>query len=153
MIVRSDIETKGDGKKIAIQHYDELGRVRLTRTLENPLTEDATNEQDGIKVETRYLTTNPNSYTLTSNPFRAATATAATSEPSMGWTRSKSINTGKHSETETFSGASCPRRGERMPIRREKCKPILIPIERWSQTKQLTKTFDHEWFGTDYYQG
>ena len=37
VIVRSDVETKGDGKKIAIQHYDQLGRVRLTRTLENPV--------------------------------------------------------------------------------------------------------------------
>jgi hypothetical protein len=26
----------------------------------------------------------------------------------MGWTRSKSINMGKHSETETFAGASLP---------------------------------------------
>ena len=40
VIVRADLETMGDGKKIAIQHYDELGRVRLTRTLENAVTED-----------------------------------------------------------------------------------------------------------------
>jgi hypothetical protein len=26
----------------------------------------------------------------------------------MGWTRSKSSNTGKHSETETFAGANLP---------------------------------------------
>jgi RHS repeat-associated protein len=108
IIVRSDIDAIGDGKSVAIQHFDQLGRVRLSRTLENSATEDPYNEQHGIKVETRYQTGNPNSYQLTSNPFRAATATAATNEPTMGWTRSTALNTGRHSEVETFSGASLP---------------------------------------------
>lgn len=108
VISRSDIETKGDGKKIAVQHYDQLGRVRLTRSIENAATEDPTNEDHGIKVQTRYQTGNPYSYQLTSNPYRAATSAAATTEESMGWTRSKSVNTGKHSEVETFTGASLP---------------------------------------------
>jgi hypothetical protein len=102
VISRSDIETKGDGKKIAIQHFDQLGRVRLTRSIENVLTEDPYNEQHGIKVQTRYETGNPYSYQLSSNPYRTM------NEAEMGWTRSKSINTGKHSETETFSGANLP---------------------------------------------
>ena len=108
VIVRSDLETKGDGRKVAVQHYDRLGRVRLSRTLENIATEDPTNESHGIKVQTRYDTSIPNSYQLTSNPYRAATATAATNEPTMGWTRSMSVNTGRHSETETFSGSALP---------------------------------------------
>jgi RHS repeat-associated protein len=108
VITRSDIETKGDGKKIAIQHFDQLGRVRLTRSIENVLTEDPYNEQHGIKVQTRYETGNPYSYSLTSNPYRAATSSQATNEETMGWTRSKAINTNKHSEMETFSGASLP---------------------------------------------
>ncbi len=108
VIARSDLFIKGDGKKIGIQHYDQLGRVRLTRSIENVLTENPYNEADGIKVQTRYQTGNPYSYQLSSNPYRAATSGAATSEPSMGWTRSKSINTGKHSEVETFSGATLP---------------------------------------------
>ena len=107
VIVRSDLETAGDGKKVAVQHYDQLGRVRLSRMLENPW-EDPYNETQGIKVETRYSTGNPNSYQITSNPFRAATATQATTEQSMGWTRSLSVNTGRHSEVETFSGAALP---------------------------------------------
>ncbi len=88
--------------------YDQLGRVRLSRTLENIATEDPYNEQHGIKVETRYSTGNPNSYQITSNPFRAAFATQATNEPTMGWTRSKSWNTGRKSEVETFSGSALP---------------------------------------------
>jgi hypothetical protein len=102
VISRSDIAIKGDGKKISVQHFDQLGRVRLRRSIENSATEDPYNEAHGIKVQTRYETGNPYSYQLSSNPYRAATATQATNEESMGWTRSKSINTGKHSETETF---------------------------------------------------
>ncbi len=108
VISRSDIATKGDGKKIAVHHFDQLGRVRLTRSIENSATEDPYNEQHGIKVQTRYKTGNPHSYSLSSNPYRAATATQATNEESMDWTRSKSINTGKHAETETFAGANLP---------------------------------------------
>jgi RHS repeat-associated protein len=74
----------------------------LTRQIENVLSEDPYNEADGIKVQTRYETGNPYSYQLSSNPYRTM------SEAEMGWTRSKSINTGKHGETETFSGASLP---------------------------------------------
>ena len=108
VISRSDLYTKGDGKKVGTQFYDQLGRVRLTKTLEDATTQSATNETDGIKVQTRYLTGNPNSYQLTSNPYRAATSAAAGSESAMGWTQSKSVNTGKHAETETFAGAALP---------------------------------------------
>ncbi|MGI8544292.1 MAG: hypothetical protein ACR2MD_12580 [Aridibacter sp.] len=55
---------------------------------------DAYNEADGIKVQTRYDTANPYSYAVTSNPYRAATSTQAGNEQAMGWTRSKSWNTG-----------------------------------------------------------
>ena len=108
VIIRSDLESLGDAKKVAVQHFDQLGRVRLTRTLENPLTDDPTNEQQGIKVQTRYRAMNPFSYVISSNPYRAATSTAATNEPTMGWTRSKSHYSGKQSEAETFSGAILP---------------------------------------------
>ena len=108
VVSRSDLYAKGDGKKVAAQFYDQLGRVRLTKSLEDAATQSATNETDGIKVQTRYQTGNPYSYQLTSNPYRATTSAAAGSEPSMGWTQSKSSNTGKHSETETFTGAALP---------------------------------------------
>jgi RHS repeat-associated protein len=108
VIVRSDLEVKGDGKKIGIQYYDQLGRVRLSRGIENVLTENPYDETHGIKVQTRYQMGNPYSYQLSSNPYRAATSAAAVNEPSMGWTRSKSVNTGRHSEAETFAGAGLP---------------------------------------------
>jgi YD repeat-containing protein len=43
VVVKSDLEAKGDGKKVATQFYDQLGRVRLTKTLEDASTQSATN--------------------------------------------------------------------------------------------------------------
>jgi len=114
VVLRSDLETKGDGKKVATQFYDQLGRVRLSKTLEDASTQSATNETDGIKVQTRYLTDYNSgtgvghTYQLGSNPYRAATSGAASSEPTMGWTLSTALNTGRHSQVETFSGTSLP---------------------------------------------
>ncbi len=107
VVVRSDLETKGDGKKVATQFFDQLGRVRLAKTLEDAATQDPYNETHGIKVQTRYSTGDPHSYQLTSNPYRADYPSNET-DPTMGWTRSKSWNTGRKQEVETFSGPSLP---------------------------------------------
>ncbi len=108
VIKRSDLYALGDAKKVSISHYDQLGRPRLVRTLENSATEDEYDETDGIKVQTRYETSNPYTYSLTSNPYRAAYSNQAGSEQTMGWSRSKSWNHGRRSEAEHFSGASLP---------------------------------------------
>ena len=108
VIIRSDLGTLGDGRRVAVQHFDQLGRVRLSRKLENSAAEDPYNETHGIKVETRYQTGSPNSFQTTSNPFRAATSAQATNEPTMGWTRSKSWSHGRRQEIETFSGSDLP---------------------------------------------
>ena len=115
IISKSDIDAKGDGRKVAIQHFDQLGRIRLTRTLEDAATQSATNEADGIKVQTRYAYDNPTdpansngSYSLTSNPYRAATAAQAASEEAMGWTLGYTDKTGKTSTTKTYGGAALP---------------------------------------------
>ena len=120
VIVKSDIETKGDGRKVAIQHFDRLGRIRLSRTLENPTTEDPTNEEHGIKVQTRYKFYDPTpgdpnntgdnngTYTLVSNPHRSWRASYDANEQTMGWTLSYSTKTGRHSEVTTFEGAELP---------------------------------------------
>jgi RHS repeat-associated protein len=116
-VVRSDLETKSDGKKVVTQFYDQLGRVRLAKTLEDASTQLATNETDGIKVETHYIasaactfdTSKTCSSQVTSNPFRASSASAATSETTMGWTLSQTRNDGRHSEVETFGGAALPK--------------------------------------------
>ncbi|QYO66285.1 RHS repeat domain-containing protein [Leptolyngbya sp. 7M] len=107
VVVRSDVEALGDGRKVSIQHYDQLGRVRLARTLEDPQSEDPYNEQHGIKVETRYKTVSGYTYQLTSNPFRANYSTSET-DPTMGWTLSTAWSNGRRSEVETFAGAALP---------------------------------------------
>jgi RHS repeat-associated protein len=115
VIVRSDLETIGDAKKVAIQHYDQLGRVRLSRSIENIASEDPYNETHGIKVQTRYKNDNGanpaasnGSYSLTSNPFRAAISSGASGEPTMGWTISYSNKTGITSTATSYSGSGLP---------------------------------------------
>jgi RHS repeat-associated protein len=120
VVVRSDLETVGDGKKVATQFYDQLGRVRLSKTLEDAATQSPYNETDGIKVQTRHGYNDPTptdftdpqntlgSYTLTSNPYRATSVSAAGSEQTMGWTLSYTVKTGRHSDVTTFSGAALP---------------------------------------------
>jgi RHS repeat-associated protein len=107
VIVRSDLNTLGDGKLVKIEHYDQLGRVRLSRQLEDSTTQSATDETIGIKAQTRYLFSGSNSYTLSSNPYRAAYSFQE-SDVTMGWTRSKSDNTGRMVEVQTFGGSGLP---------------------------------------------
>ncbi|MBX3282428.1 MAG: RHS repeat-associated core domain-containing protein [Acidobacteria bacterium] len=108
VVVKSDLETKGDGRRVATQFFDQLGRVRLSKTLEDAAAQSATNETDGIKVQTRYKSVSGYTYQLTSNPYRASTSSGASGEDTMGWTRSKAWATGHESQVETFAGATLP---------------------------------------------
>jgi len=108
VIVFSDLNTVSDEKLVTVKHYDQLGRVRLTRQLEDSTTQSATDETTGIKVQARYLYSGSNSYQLVSNPYCAATSAAAGSEQSMGWIRSMSDNGGRTVEVQTFGGATVP---------------------------------------------
>jgi RHS repeat-associated protein len=108
VIVRSDLNTVGDGKLVSVQHYDQLGRVRLTRQLEDAATQSATDETQGIKVQTRYSFSGQNSYMLSSNPYRAAYSSSAGTENTMGWARSMSDNGGRLIEVQTFGGGGLP---------------------------------------------
>lgn len=105
VIVRSDLNTKGDGKLVSIQHYDQLGRVRLSRRLEDTAAQSETDETAGIKVQTRYMYSGNNGYMLTSNPYRAATSSASPAESTMGWTISTVDQAGRVVRVETFDGA------------------------------------------------
>lgn len=119
VVVKSDLESVGDGKKVATQFYDQLGRVRLSKTLEDASTQSATNETDGIKVQMRYGVDDPTpsdpadptasygSLKLVSNPYRAATSSAET-DPTMGWTMSFAKKTGLISTTTSYNGAGLP---------------------------------------------
>jgi RHS repeat-associated protein len=108
VIVRSDMSVLGDGKLVTVQHYDQLGRIRLRRQLEDVGTQSVTDETTGIKVQTRYTFNGSASYVLTSNPYRATTSTGAGSEGTMGWTRTKTDATGRVVEVKTFGGAGLP---------------------------------------------
>ncbi|MCM3873838.1 MAG: hypothetical protein ND895_24380, partial [Pyrinomonadaceae bacterium] len=108
VIVRSDLTNLGDGKLVSIQHYDQLGRIRLRRQLEDAATESETDETKGIKVQSRYLISGSNTYQVTSNPYRADYSYNAGSENTMGWSRSKSDVSGRVVEAQTFGGAALP---------------------------------------------
>jgi RHS repeat-associated protein len=111
VITRSDLNAAGDGKLIAVQHYDQLGRICLTRRLESGNPAEATDKTKGVKIQTRYFAgdaSNPNGYELVSAPYRAATSGAAGSEPGMAWKRSKFDSGGRVIEVETFVGATPP---------------------------------------------
>jgi RHS repeat-associated protein len=109
VVVRADLFAKGDGKKVAIQHFDQLGRVRLSRTLEDAAAQNPYNEADGIKVQSRYLYDNGANpaasngmFTLKSNPYRTG------NEAEMGWTVSYSDKTGRTSTVKTYAGGGLP---------------------------------------------
>jgi RHS repeat-associated protein len=108
VIVRSDLNALGDAKLVSISYYDQLGRVRLSRRLEDAATQSETDETAGVKVQTRYLTSGSNSYRLVSNPYRAVYSNQAGNEQTMGWTRSKSDNGGRLVEVQTFAGSGVP---------------------------------------------
>lgn len=124
VITRSDLNTAYDGKLVSVRHYDQLGRVRLSRQLEDSSL-SATDETTGIKVQTRHRIVNPcqpdntpecvnanrsnmASYQLVSNPYHAAKSSEAGVEATMGWTRSRADNGGRVIEVGTFSGSSLP---------------------------------------------
>jgi RHS repeat-associated protein len=108
VITRSDQIARDDGKLVTIQHYDQLGRLRLARQLENATTQSPYDETAGIKSQSRYRFSGANSYTLTTNPYRATTSGAATGETTMGWSRTKRDNGGRLVEVEAFNGATLP---------------------------------------------
>lgn len=98
----------GSTKLVSVTHYDQLGRLRLTRELEDATTQSETDETAGIKVQARYLFSGQNSYQLTSNPYRAATSGAADGEATMGWAVTKSDRGGRTVEERTVEGAGLP---------------------------------------------
>jgi hypothetical protein len=87
VIVRRDQNTNGDGALVSVTDYDQLGRVRLTRELENA-GQDPDDDSTGIKVQRRYLysggvstscTTDSNNHTSCNVNISASIAIYATS--------------------------------------------------------------------------
>jgi YD repeat-containing protein len=88
-----------------------LGRVRLTRQLENSSQCAATaDDTTGIKVQTRYGYSGNLTYQSVSNPYRSTTsAIAATAEAAtMGWTVSASDWHGLGSVTTGAASSAAP---------------------------------------------
>ncbi|HEX8098498.1 MAG TPA: hypothetical protein VF507_10695, partial [Pyrinomonadaceae bacterium] len=108
VIVRSDLEGVGDGKLVSVQHFDQLGRVRLARQLEDASTQSASDEKTGVKVQTRYKYGGAFSYQLVSNPYRADSSAGASGEATMGWTLTKADNAGRVVAVQSFAGSSLP---------------------------------------------
>jgi RHS repeat-associated protein len=108
VIVKRDQNSSGDGLLTTVTNYDQLYRVALTQQLENATAQSATDLTAGIKVQTRYLDQSPNSYRLVSNPYRAGTSSAASSEATMGWTLTTFDQNGRAIQSQSFSGASLP---------------------------------------------
>ncbi|MEN3325328.1 MAG: hypothetical protein V7638_135 [Acidobacteriota bacterium] len=125
VVERSDLDITGDGKIVTIQHFDQLGRLRLTRQLEQYSAAALSDETIGIKVQRRYVINNPchptntaqcltdnsgviGTYVLVSNPYRAAYSTDAGSESTMGWSRSRTDNAGRPVDTQNFAGSGLP---------------------------------------------
>ena len=112
VITRSDVHVANDAKNVSTIFYDQLGRVRLAKTLEleESPTHSATDERHGIKVQTRYRIV-PGSpgltCQLTSNPYRADISTNE-NQATMGWTLSATTSNGLQSSVTTFSGTSLP---------------------------------------------
>ncbi|MDQ3918924.1 MAG: RHS repeat protein, partial [Acidobacteriota bacterium] len=110
VITRKDLNAAGDGKLVSVVHYDQLGRVRLTRQLEDAARQSATDENAGVKVQHRYLYDQAAQarYQLTSNPYRASHSSDAGGESTMGWTLTASDQAGRLVRVESFGGAALP---------------------------------------------
>lgn len=110
VITRSDVHVANDAKNVSTIFYDQLGRVRLAKSLEDAETQSPYNETDGIKVQTRYRIVPGSSgltCQLTSNPYRADISTNE-NQATMGWTLSATTSSGLQSSVTTFSGTSLP---------------------------------------------
>ncbi|MDM7995528.1 MAG: RHS repeat-associated core domain-containing protein, partial [Acidobacteriota bacterium] len=104
---QTDVEQFQDQRKVTIQHYDKLGRVRLSRLLETKpadINAAAADESLGIKTETRYVVGADRKEVWVSNPYRNSEATA----PTRGWSVKRFDVAGRTCVEEHFSGAADP---------------------------------------------
>ena len=108
VVTVTDSVSPNDQLNVAVTDYDQLGRVRLARQLENPGTQLADRDSDGIKVQTRYGYSGSLSYQIVSNPYRADYSYDAGSEQTMGWTLAASNWTNRSSTVTASVGAAAP---------------------------------------------
>ena len=107
-VTRSDVKQAADGNKISVEHFDQLGRLRLTRTLDKPSVQNPFDESTGIKVQKRYATREGVVIEADSSPYRSVASTGAGQEEGMGWKVIRNLSGGRIVESEIFEGAAPP---------------------------------------------
>ena len=112
VIVQRDQSTSGDGALMTVTTYDQLYRPTLAQEMESPTSVSSITASGGnalgIKTQTRYLYSGNNSYRLVSNPFRAATSSAALGEQTMGWSLTTLDQNGRAVASQSFNGSGLP---------------------------------------------
>jgi RHS repeat-associated protein len=102
--VKRDLKTHNDGLLQTVTHYDQLGRVRLTR-ISDGVDLGTTSETDGLKVKTSYRTTNGGACVVTSTPYRNVNYTDPNIEPTLEWKRTLSDQSGRITSVSMFIGS------------------------------------------------
>ena len=108
LVNETDLLSAGDLLLRNVTDFDQLGRVRLIRKLEDASSQPVDDDTAGIKVQTRYLSGSNGSYVLTSNPYRASYASGATGETTMGWNLTFIDRNGRLQSVVHYSGVSLP---------------------------------------------
>ncbi len=98
---KSDLRAHADGLLQTVTHYDQLGRVRLTRQSDGAVLGENT-ETDGIKVKSLYDVFAGGRNRIVSNPYSSST------EKTMGWTCTQTDLSGRVQYISTFSGTAAP---------------------------------------------
>ena len=92
----------GDGKFQSVTHYDELGRVVLTRVTDGTALSTSPTATDGIKVSTTYISASGGNRVVTSTPYRT------TSDPTLEWSCTQLDLLGRVTASAMFKGYAEP---------------------------------------------
>jgi RHS repeat-associated protein len=107
VVTQKDAKSFNDLRNVTVNHYDQLGRLRLSRQLETAVSSPSTaaaNESTGIRTDTRYVYSLNRNETWVSNPYRSTEAGA----PTRGWTVRRVDKAGRVCIEEWFAGALNP---------------------------------------------
>jgi RHS repeat-associated protein len=100
--VESDLASLGDGKLQTVTHYDQLGRVVLTRVTDGSTLSTSPTATDGIKTSTIYISASGGNRVVTSTPYRS------TSDPTLEWTCTQYDLLGRVTTTAMYTGSTAP---------------------------------------------
>ncbi|MFN0171216.1 MAG: hypothetical protein ACKV22_32775 [Bryobacteraceae bacterium] len=98
---KADLRGFRGGELQTVTHYDQLGRVRLTRRSDGAPLSD-TSETDGIKAQALRKVASGGNIEIVSNPYRTG------AESTMGWTCNQLDRNGRVRWVASFAGAVAP---------------------------------------------